>query len=335
MMSGCGLVASGFALRSVAGAGETVALRLSRFVLAGVGEGRRPLTHEAGSDFDRVVESEDCGATGEVRGAEGSRFAAQGLGLPRVLLVDDDPDLLIDLHEGLAGLGVSSAIARSGAEALECVQVNDSLDVIVTDLQLPGMDGLELLQKLSVRRKQRPMVAVVMTDQASIEHAVGALRLQAVDFLQKPVDATEVAASVRRAFDVVGVAAERSVPGRAGAASRVDLLRALVAARGDRLAIFDGNLFSDPAWEMMLDLALAEANRRTISVTSLCIASGAPTTTALRRIEDLRQAGLVEKMPDVRDKRRIVVRLTAGGRERMEAFVVRQAERLGVSLVQP
>jgi DNA-binding MarR family transcriptional regulator len=67
-------------------------------------------------------------------------------------------------------------------------------------------------------------------------------------------------------------------------------------------------------------------------VTSLCIASGAPTTTALRRIEDLAEAGLIERMPDPADRRRILVRLTEAGRARMDAFLQRQAQRLGVRL---
>ncbi|WP_454916065.1 response regulator [Xanthobacter sediminis] len=253
-------------------------------------------------------------------------------GVPRVLLVDDDSDLLIELHDGLDTLGIPSLTANTAVEALGLVQRHDALQVVVTDLQLPRIDGIELLQKLALRRRRRPLAAIVVTGHASLDRAVGALRLQAVDFLQKPVTAEEVASAITRAFSLVGEAEARLGPEGPASVDRADYLRALVAARTDRAAIFEVNLFSDPAWEMMLDLAVAEMNNRPISVTSLCIASGAPTTTALRRIEDLREAGLVDKMPDARDKRRIVVRLTPLGRERMDAFVLRQADRLGLRL---
>ena len=175
---------------------------------------------------------------------------------------------------------------------------------------MPQIDGIELLQKLALRRHARPLLAIVMTGNASLDRAVAALRLNAVDFLQKPVSPDEVAAAVRRALDLVRRDECRSR--RAGRRGR-DYLRALVAARVDRETIFKSDLFSDPAWEMLLDLAVAEASGRWISVTSLCIASGAPTTTALRRIEDLQAAGLIERLPDPDDRRRIIVRLTEAG----------------------
>lgn len=253
---------------------------------------------------------------------------------PRVLLVDDDPDVLIELQEGLGMLGIASLTAGTAVEALDLVQRNDALQVIVTDLQMPRIDGIELLQKLSVRRRKHPMAAIVITGHASLDRAVGALRLHAVDFLQKPLAAEEVAHAITRAFALVedeAAASEEEVAPTANIA-RPNYLRALVAARADRDAIFQAGLFSDPAWEMMLDLAVAEASQRPISVTSLCIASGAPTTTALRRIDDLEEAGLVARVPDGRDRRRIIVHLTDAGRERMEAFVRRQADRFGITL---
>ena len=257
---------------------------------------------------------------------------------PRVLLVDDDPDVLVELQEGLDLLGIASLTAGTAVEALDLVQRHDDLQVIVTDLQMPRIDGIELLQKLSARRRKHPMAAIVITGHASLDRAVGALRLQAVDFLQKPLAAEEVAHAITRAFALVedepaaGEAPPAADQPARSSSPRAQYLRVLVAARADRDAIFQAGLFSDPAWEMMLDLAVAEASRRPISVTSLCIASGAPATTALRRIDDLEAAGLVTRVPDCRDRRRIIVQLTDLGRERMDAFVRRQADRFGITL---
>lgn len=258
----------------------------------------------------------------------------QARSLPRVLLVDDDADVLAELSEGLEHLGIASRTATTAVEALDIVQQHDELQVIVTDLQMPRIDGIELLQKLAVRRRKRPMAAIVITGHASLDRAVGALRLHAVDFLQKPLAAEEVAHAIERALSLVEDEETRSNGEGEGPApiARPNYLRALVAARADRDAIFQSGLFSDPAWDMMLDLAVAEASNRPISVTSLCIASGSPTTTALRRIDDLKDAGLIDRVPDDRDRRRVLVHLTDLGRERMEAFVKRQADRFGIKL---
>ncbi|MPT24907.1 MAG: response regulator [Starkeya sp.] len=255
--------------------------------------------------------------------------------LPRVLLVDDDPDVLIELSEGLAMLGLPSLTANTPVEAIDLVQRNEQLQVVVTDLQMPRIDGIELLQKLALMSRKRPLATIIITGHASLDRAVGALRLNAVDFLQKPLLPEEVAQAVRRAFSLVEDSLRQAngpAPVAEKPVARPNYLKTLVAARADRDAIFQSDLFSDPAWDMLLDLAVAEASGRPISVTSLCIASGAPTTTALRRIDELRDAGLIERRPDPADRRRIIVELTESGRQRMETFVKRQAERLGLPL---
>ncbi|WP_371347753.1 response regulator [Ancylobacter sp. IITR112] len=257
--------------------------------------------------------------------------------LPRVLLVDDDPDVLIELSEGLAMLGLPSLTANTPVEAIDLVQRHEQLQVVVTDLQMPRIDGIELLQKLALMGRKRPLATIIITGHASLDRAVGALRLNAVDFLQKPLLPEEVAQAVRRAFSLVEDSTRPAngpvaAPGAEKPVARPNYLKTLVAARADRDAIFQSDLFSDPAWDMLLDLAVAEASGRPISVTSLCIASGAPTTTALRRIDELREAGLIERRPDPADRRRIIVELTESGRQRMETFVKRQAERLGLPL---
>ena len=87
-------------------------------------------------------------------------------------------------------------------------------------------------------------------------------------------------------------------------------IRAILQARLERNSCFPGELFSDPAWDMLLDLYAAELGQFRVSVTSLCIASNAPTSTALRWISTLERENLIERRPDPLDGRRFFMSLT-------------------------
>lgn len=88
------------------------------------------------------------------------------------------------------------------------------------------------------------------------------------------------------------------------------LVRGIIRQRQLRARFFDGELFSDPAWNMLLDLSAARVERKRVSVTSLCIASGAPPTTALRWIGQMVEAGLFVRVCDDSDRRRAFIELT-------------------------
>ncbi|MCB2051017.1 MAG: winged helix DNA-binding protein [Novosphingobium sp.] len=109
------------------------------------------------------------------------------------------------------------------------------------------------------------------------------------------------------------------------------LVRRIIRQRQLRARFFDGELFADPAWDMLLDLTAARAEHERVSVTSLCIASGVPPTTALRWIGQLTEAGLVERIEDEADRRRAFIALTdkaADGMARYFAELGRDAGRL-------
>jgi DNA-binding transcriptional ArsR family regulator len=88
------------------------------------------------------------------------------------------------------------------------------------------------------------------------------------------------------------------------------LVRRIIHQRQLRARFFDGDLFADPAWDMLLDLTAARVEHTRVSVTSLCIASGVPPTTALRWISQLTDAGLLERVEDETDRRRAFIQLT-------------------------
>ena len=88
--------------------------------------------------------------------------------------------------------------------------------------------------------------------------------------------------------------------------------------RRHREKVFGGiDIFSDPAWDMLLDLFSAHISGKKISVTSACIAANAPTTTALRWIAVLENAGLLGRERDPVDARRIYVQLTPSAIEKL------------------
>lgn len=88
------------------------------------------------------------------------------------------------------------------------------------------------------------------------------------------------------------------------------LVRRIIHQRQLRARFFDGELFADPAWDMLLDLTAARVEHTRVSVTSLCIASAVPPTTALRWISQLTEAGLFERVEDETDRRRAFIQLS-------------------------
>lgn len=97
-------------------------------------------------------------------------------------------------------------------------------------------------------------------------------------------------------------------------------VRGILQARLERNSFFPADLFSDPAWDMLLDLYAAELSQVRVSVTSLCIASNAPTSTALRWISALEQQQLIERRADPLDGRRFFLSLTREAIDRFERY---------------
>lgn len=105
------------------------------------------------------------------------------------------------------------------------------------------------------------------------------------------------------------------------------LVRGIIRQRELRTRFFDASLFADPAWDMLLDLAAARAEHQRVSVTSLCIASGVPLTTALRWIGQMVDAGLLERTACDVDRRRAFISLTSKAADAMARyFAVVQAK---------
>jgi DNA-binding response OmpR family regulator len=114
----------------------------------------------------------------------------------RVLLVDDEVELLQALSERLKLRGFDVAVARSGEKALALIEAVD-IDLIVLDLKMPGIDGMTVLR---TTRRSHPRVEVIMlTGHGAEKEREEALRLGAFEYLQKPVDIGELVEALHRA----------------------------------------------------------------------------------------------------------------------------------------
>ncbi|TVV72679.1 MarR family winged helix-turn-helix transcriptional regulator [Sphingomonas solaris] len=114
--------------------------------------------------------------------------------------------------------------------------------------------------------------------------------------------------------------------------------RRMIAERARRYHFFDGHLFADPAWDIMLDLFVAGIERREVPVTNLCFTSNVPDTTVLRWIKTLGAEGLVVRHKDSVDKRRVLVQLAPPAAEAMRRYVEEQmaaAERMHAAIFRP
>ena len=110
------------------------------------------------------------------------------------------------------------------------------------------------------------------------------------------------------------------------------LIRRILRQRQLRGRFFDAALFADPAWDMLLDLTASRAEHARVSVSSLCIASGVPPTTALRWITQLTEAGLLVRQEDEADRRRAFIALSDEAVDAMARYFA-ELDRSAASLV--
>jgi DNA-binding NtrC family response regulator len=178
---------------------------------------------------------------------------------PAVLIVDDERNIRLTLSMALEALKVPVDTAESGEEALHKL-TEKSYSLMLLDLKLPGLDGLEVLRRVTDKYPQ--LKVIIITAYGSIEVAVEAMKMGAIDFLQKPFQPMEVRDMVRRVLQAppeekarkyeyyIGLA-KQSIQGGEFTVARVyakkaifinpnrpeafNLLGGLCEARGDRL----------------------------------------------------------------------------------------------------
>jgi DNA-binding NtrC family response regulator len=119
------------------------------------------------------------------------------MSVANILLVDDEVEFVESFSERLVIRNLEISKAFSGAEALHVLEANRNIEVVILDVKMPGMDGIETLAEIKTKF---PLVEVIMlTGHATVESAIDGMKQGAFDYLMKPCDMEQLMAKVREA----------------------------------------------------------------------------------------------------------------------------------------
>jgi DNA-binding response OmpR family regulator len=122
--------------------------------------------------------------------------------MPRILVVDDELLIRDLLYDFFSSRNYDIILAESGSKALEILGVED-IDLILTDLKMPDMDGLEMIRRADTKKNGPPVI--IMTGFPSIESAIEAIRLRVADYIIKPFN-------INRLFESIEAVLEENAP---------------------------------------------------------------------------------------------------------------------------
>lgn len=152
-----------------------------------------------------------------------------------VLVVDDETVLAEQLAQGLCAYGLHAGCVHNATDALARLEADPGIGVVVTDIRMPGGDGLGLAQRILAQRPASAAVEVIIiTGHATIEDATAAVRAGVADFLRKPFRLAEASQAVAKAMARV-VAQRREAGERAAASDRMASMEQERAALKERM----------------------------------------------------------------------------------------------------
>jgi len=114
----------------------------------------------------------------------------------KVLLVDDEKDFIEALGERMENRGMNVSTTTSAKDAIKRVK-KESYDAIVLDLQMPEMDGMEALK--AIKKINPDMQVILLTGHATVEKGIEAMKLGAMDLIEKPTDIETIAEKIKKA----------------------------------------------------------------------------------------------------------------------------------------
>lgn len=282
--------------------------------------GRKRFVIYADSDDNRA----DAVRTAEIVGGRivGPFAIGEGAELGDVTLVELSADTGGDLDHFLDWVDLASD-AEQLAVVINCAR--DIVDTVAARITAPTVT---LMADASLAER---LAAIAM---ASATRRVSFHDIAADDTLRLARIADEVARIAKSLSDLAGAAPEsrglgdgmigyRAEPPRPAApraAVSADEVRAVIRLRRLRDRFFQAELFADPAWDMLLDLTAARLERVRVAVSSLCIAAAVPPTTALRWIRTMTDAGILVRVADPADARRVFIELSDGAHHAMQGY---------------
>ena len=247
-----------------------------------------------------------------------------------ILVVDDDPACLDEYCDAIANLGYTVKSATSAPDALKQIAESQDIGVVITDVEMPTMDGISLLSEISNRFSlNRPIVTLVLTGHSSVQVATKAMQSQATDLLSKPVSIEQLAEALRRAsayhfamanrFQITALTKRldppvvRDRPAKRNSRPTEEELQAftrmLLKFQHNKSKFFDPAVLTGPSWEILLDIADATLRGEAVPASSASASTHVPLSTALRHVNNLVNAGLVRRWTDPTDKRRTLLEL--------------------------
>jgi CheY-like chemotaxis protein len=117
----------------------------------------------------------------------------------KVLLVDDEPDIIEVIQDRLEAYGFTVVTAATGLEALKKLSL-EKFDGVFLDVKMPEMDGIEALEEIRKRDKKIPVI--IITSSSSQEAAIEAIAKGASDYILKPFEWAELKTKIQRVFNV-------------------------------------------------------------------------------------------------------------------------------------
>ncbi|MBT8366979.1 MAG: response regulator [Deltaproteobacteria bacterium] len=119
------------------------------------------------------------------------------MSIANVLLVDDEVEFVETFSERLVMRNLEISKAFSGEEALQVLETNKNIEIVILDVKMPGMDGIETLVEI---KKKFPLVEVIMlSGHADVASAIDGMKQGAFDYLMKPCDIDQIIAKVTEA----------------------------------------------------------------------------------------------------------------------------------------
>jgi len=115
----------------------------------------------------------------------------------KVLVVDDEEEFLLTLTQRLRLRGIETQTALDGEEGLRLLEM-DQPDVVILDVLMPGLGGLEVLQRIKLLEPGVPVI--LLTGKGTSKEGIEGMRLGAFDYLMKPVDVDELIQKIREAI---------------------------------------------------------------------------------------------------------------------------------------